>query len=65
MKLLTLGAGLGQVLLLNTCFAVFCSDLRIKKTFDDNPILWGLVSIVARGMWSLLEYVRLLILIYL
>lgn len=29
------------------------SDLRIKKTFDDNPILWALVSIVARGMWFL------------
>ncbi|XP_020625038.1 integrator complex subunit 5-like isoform X2 [Orbicella faveolata] len=28
-------------------------DLRIKKTFDDNPILWALVSIVARGVSSL------------
>ena len=26
-----------------------CSDLRIKKTFDENPILWSLISIVARG----------------
>lgn len=33
---------------------MFCySDLRIKKTFDENPILWALVSIVARGVSSL------------
>lgn len=28
-------------------------DLRIKKTFDENPILWSLISIVARGVSSL------------
>lgn len=31
------------------------SDLRIKKTFDDNPILWALVNIVARGRWWLVN----------
>ena len=33
---------------LNVIFFL-CSDLRIKKTFDENPILWSLISIVARG----------------
>ena len=33
---------------LNVIFFL-CSDLRIKKTFDKNPILWSLISIVARG----------------
>ncbi|XP_074639555.1 integrator complex subunit 5-like [Acropora palmata] len=28
-------------------------DLRIRKTFDDNPILWSLISIVAGGVSSL------------
>ncbi|XP_068726857.1 integrator complex subunit 5-like isoform X3 [Montipora capricornis] len=28
-------------------------DLRIRKTFDENPILWALISIVAGGVSSL------------